>query len=59
MVGLWCRWRMEAKGGQMTHDELHYATDVTPDGAWNPVLTSTDIKFAAIMLREGLANDTR
>ena len=43
----------------MTHDELHYATDVTPDGAWNPVLTSTDIKFAAIMLREGLANDTR
>jgi hypothetical protein len=43
----------------MTHDELHYATDVTPDGAWNPVLTLTDIKFAAIMLREGLANDTR
>ena len=37
----------------MTHAEPRYATDVTPDGDWNPVLTSTDIKFAAIMLREG------
>ena len=33
--------------------EPRKATDVTPDGAWNPVLTSTDIKFAVIMLREG------
>ena len=39
----------------MTEQEPRKATDVTPDGAWNPVLTSTDIKFAAIMLREGLA----
>lgn len=37
----------------MTQDKPRNATDVTPDGAWNPVLTSTDIKFAAIMLREG------
>ena len=37
----------------MTHDEPRKATDVTPDGAWNPVLTSDDIKFAVIMLREG------
>ncbi len=35
--------------------EKRYASDVTPDGAWNPILTSTDIKFAAIMLREGFA----
>ena len=39
----------------MTEQEPRKATDVTPDGAWNPVLTSTDIKFAAIMLREGFA----
>ena len=38
----------------MTNEEPRKATDVTPDGAWNPVLTSTDIKFAALMLREGL-----
>ena len=37
----------------MNNEEPRYATDVGPDGAWNPVLTSTDIKFAAIMLREG------
>lgn len=37
----------------MTEEEPRKATDVTPDGAWNPVLTSTDIKFAVIMLREG------
>lgn len=43
----------------MSEEEPRKATDVTPDGAWNPVLTSTDIMFAAIMLREGLANDTR
>jgi hypothetical protein len=33
--------------------ERRNATDVSPDGAWNPVLTATDIKFAAIMFREG------
>jgi hypothetical protein len=37
----------------MTDKELPKATDVSPDGAWNPVLTATDIKFAAIMFREG------
>jgi len=37
----------------MTDKELPKATDVSPDGAWNPVLTATDIKFAVIMLREG------
>ena len=37
----------------MSNEDPRKATDVTPDGAWNPVLTSTDIKFAAIMLREG------
>jgi hypothetical protein len=35
--------------------EKRYASDVTSDGAWNPILTSTDIKFAVIMLREGFA----
>lgn len=43
----------------MTYEEPRKDTDVTPDGAWNPVITSTDIKFAAIMFREGLLNDTR
>lgn len=38
----------------MTDEEPRKATDVTPDGDWNPVLTSTDIKFAWIMLGEGL-----
>ncbi len=37
----------------MTDKESLKATDVGPDGAWNPVLTATDIKFAVIMLREG------
>jgi len=37
----------------MTDEEPRKATDVTPDGVWNPVLTLTDIKFAVIMLREG------
>ena len=41
----------------MTSDEQRYATDVGPDGSWTPVLTVTDIKFAVIMLREGLLND--
>ena len=37
----------------MTNKEPRYATDISPDGGWSPVLTSTDIKFAVIMLREG------
>lgn len=37
----------------MTHDESPKATDVSPDGGWNPVLTPTDIKFSVIMLKEG------
>jgi hypothetical protein len=38
----------------MNNNESPNATDVGPDGSWNPILTSTDIKFGAIMLREGL-----
>ncbi len=37
----------------MTDKESPKASDVGPDGGWQPVLTATDIKFAAIMLREG------
>lgn len=43
----------------MNNDETPKATDVGPDGSWSPVLTVTDIKFAVIMLREGLLNDPR
>jgi hypothetical protein len=41
----------------MIYDESRAATDVGPDGSWTPILTITDIKFAVIMLREGLLND--
>ena len=44
-----------ATGVNSSQQEPRKATDITPDGAWNPVLTSTDIKFAAIMCKEGLA----
>lgn len=40
----------------MADDESPKATDVGPDGSWQPVLTITDIKFAVIMLREGFVN---
>ena len=35
------------------NDETTKATDVSPDGSWSPVLTVTDIKFGALMFREG------
>jgi hypothetical protein len=38
---------------EVTDKESPKATDVGPDGAWQPILTATDIKFGAIMFREG------